>query len=123
MFRTSMMLKTVLLTLSLLSLSGLARAEEILDVELDVVSAHDTESYTMTLDAGVSYSIVVVGDHSTDLDFYLEDENRNVVAKDTDLTDVCALRVRPRWTGSFRLRIRNLGDEANLVRIALVKRD
>lgn len=123
MFPISTMMKTLLLTVILLSLSSLARGEETLDQKLDVVAANDTESYTMTLKAGVAYAIVVLGDHSTDLDFFLLDENDNVVARDTDLTDVCALRVTPRWSGPFRLRIRNLGIEANLVQIALVRLD
>lgn len=80
---------------------------------LDRVEARTNESHTLRLEAGRSFRIVVDGDGDTDLDAFLYDENDNLLDQDIDLTDFCILEVRPRWTGNFRLEIRNLGTVYN----------
>ncbi|MCA9300636.1 MAG: hypothetical protein KDA28_16320 [Phycisphaerales bacterium] len=79
----------------------------------DRVDARSTDAWRLRLQAGETSTIVVHGDGDTDLDAYLYDENGNLVASDTDGTDLCVLEVSPRWTGQFRLEIRNLGGVFN----------
>ena len=78
----------------------------------------ETTSWTMTLLAGEEYRILVNGDGDTDLDLYIYDENGNEIDKDTDSTDYCVCYVTPRWTGEFKIKIKNYGhvyNEYNLV--------
>ena len=55
--------------------------------------------------------VVVIGDHSTDLDCWLRDPSGQLVSSDTDPTDVCILRAP--GIGSHQLQIRNFGDVYN----------
>jgi hypothetical protein len=80
---------------------------------VDEVEAYDTDVYKLTLEAHQDSRIIVRGDGDTDLDCVLKDAAGNVVATDTDSTDVCVLDVTPRWTGAFRLEIHNLGAVYN----------
>lgn len=79
----------------------------------DDVSAHDTDIWTITLYAHEDYTIVVEGDGDTDLDLYIYDENGNEIDTDTDNTDYCICSVRPRWTGEFKIKIKNYGNVYN----------
>lgn len=51
----------------------------------------------------------VLGDGDGDLDCVLLDSLGNEVGRDDDYTDSCRIMVTPRWTGRFRLEIRNNG--------------
>jgi hypothetical protein len=82
-----------------------------------VVAAHSTDTWTLFLHAGVPATIFVTGDGDTDLDVFLYDENGNLIDSDTDLTDRCIVGVTPRWSGSFTLRVQNLGPIANVYSI------
>ncbi|MEM6784877.1 MAG: hypothetical protein AAF624_14240 [Bacteroidota bacterium] len=77
------------------------------------VPAYSTNTHYLSFRGGQRATISITGDHDTDLDFYLYDENGNLVASDTDYTDVGYFSFRPLWTGPFRLRIRNLGRVYN----------
>jgi hypothetical protein len=79
----------------------------------DNVQAHDYDIWEFTLLAGESYLIVVEGDGDTDLDLYVYDENGNEIDNDTDYTDYCICSVTPRWTGKFRIKVKNYGDVYN----------
>ena len=79
----------------------------------DNVSAHDYDIWTVTLLAHEEYTIVVDGDGDTDLDLYIYDENGNEIDSDTDSTDYCICGVTPKWTGEFKIKIRNYGDVYN----------
>jgi len=57
--------------------------------------------------------LFVRGDRNSDLDLYVYDENGFLVAKDDDDTDDCRVRFTPRWTGSFTIKVVNLGHYAN----------
>ena len=50
-------------------------------------------------------------------DFFLYDENGCLVDSDQDGTDIYRGRITPRWTGSFRLEIKNLGGVYNAYRL------
>jgi hypothetical protein len=79
------------------------------------VGAHSYHTYrdVFLFRAYQPRAVVVQGDHDTDLDCWLYDENGNIVDADTDRTDVCVLEVTPQWTGEFSLRVANLGHVYN----------
>jgi hypothetical protein len=77
------------------------------------VEAHDTDSYEIRFHGDEVAQIIVRGDGDTDLDLFVYDENGNLVASDTDSTDVCVVTWTPRWTGNFRVRVKNLGRVYN----------
>ena len=79
----------------------------------DRVSARTTDIYNLTFEGGEFAEIAVLGDRDTDLDLYVYDENGHEICSDTDLTDQTYCSWRPRWTGRFRIEIRNLGDVYN----------
>ena len=93
---------------------GALAAEPLSSRRVDVVSPRSTDTWNLDLTAGVSYAIVVDGDGDTDLDAFLYDENDNLIDSDADDTDTCILRVTPRWSGSFELRVKNLGRVSNV---------
>jgi hypothetical protein len=75
--------------------------------------SYDTYRDVFVFRAHQSRTVVVEGDHDTDLDCWLYDENGNMVSSDTDRTDVCVLEITPNWTGEFSLRVANLGHVYN----------
>src|SRR5215467_5628823 len=77
------------------------------------VLAYDTDRYTMSFVAGETARVTVVGDHDTDLDLYVYDENGNEIVSDTDDTDVCEVTWTPRWTGVFIIKVVNRGSVYN----------
>ncbi|MBR5068138.1 MAG: PPC domain-containing protein [Bacteroidales bacterium] len=79
----------------------------------DCVRAHDTDVYTVTFRGGELAIVAVIGDGDTDLDLYIYDSNGNLVASDSDYTDDCVCTWTPRWTGSFKIKIRNRGSISN----------
>jgi hypothetical protein len=79
----------------------------------DCVLSYSTDVYVETFRGGELARIVVNGDGSTDLDLLVFDQNGILIAQDTDLTDLCIVEFVPRWTGPFRIEIRNLGRVYN----------
>jgi hypothetical protein len=79
------------------------------------VSAHSYHTYrdVFLFRAHQPRTVVVEGDHDTDLDCWLYDEYGNIVDSDTDNTDICILEVTPRWTGEFSLQVANRGHVYN----------
>ncbi|MDR2361130.1 MAG: hypothetical protein LBD91_00155 [Prevotellaceae bacterium] len=57
--------------------------------------------------------VLVVGDGDTDLDLYVYDENNNSIGSDTDYTDTCYVSFTPKWTGSFKVVVKNRGNVYN----------
>jgi len=80
----------------------------------DRVLARSTDIFELTFKGGERAEILIKGDHDTDLDLYVYDENGNDICKDTDSTDTMYCRWSPRWTGKFRIEIRNLGSISNI---------
>lgn len=87
----------------------------------DRVLAHSTDTYTQKLYANETAYIYVTGDGDTDLDLYLYDSNGNLIDSDTDGTDTCLCEVTPRWTGTFKIKIKNLGNVYNRYRLRIVQ--
>lgn len=79
----------------------------------ECVLAGDTDVYSVRFYGGEAASVLVVGDGDTDLDLYVYDENGNLIDSDTDSTDVCVASWTPKWTGYFRIKIRNWGNVRN----------
>ena len=77
------------------------------------VRAFQTDVYEFVFAGGFVTEIVVIGDGDTDLDLFVYDENDNLIASDRDGTDTCYVSLIPRWTGSFRVEVRNLGSVYN----------
>jgi len=77
------------------------------------VAGHRTDVYHETFRGGESAMITVSGDGDTDLDLYVYDENDNLVESDTDFTDECLVTFTPRWTGQFRIEVKNRGRVYN----------
>lgn len=82
-------------------------------VHRDSVRARATDVYDITYTGGDRAEVGVIGDGDTDLDLYVYDENGNLICKDDDRTDTMACSWRPRWTGPFRVKIKNLGNVHN----------
>lgn len=80
---------------------------------VDKVNALSTDSYTITFRGGELAQVAVIGDGDTDLDLYVNDENGNLIGSDTDYTDRCLVEWVPKWTGPFRIRIKNRGRVYN----------
>jgi hypothetical protein len=85
----------------------------------DIVNAVTTDVYHETFRAGETALITVSGDGDTDLDLYVYDENGYLIASDTDLTDQCVVSFTPLWTGSFTIKVRNLGSVWNAYTVCM----
>ena len=77
------------------------------------VDGRSTDVFRLRFYGSESAAVVLDGDGDTDLDLYIYDENGNLIGSDTDGSDTCVVRFRPRWTGSFRIEVRNLGTVYN----------
>jgi hypothetical protein len=84
--------------------------------------ANSNQSYALNLCSPQVYA-EIRGDHDTDLDFWISDENGREVHADTDNTDITFATLRNgRSRGScvaYSLRIRNYGNVFNNVEIKL----
>ena len=75
--------------------------------------ARTYKDWVVSMRGGEIARIGVVGDGDTDLDLEVYDENGNLIVRDIDSTDQCLVQWTPRWTGSFTVRIKNLGRVYN----------
>ena len=55
----------------------------------------------------------IKGDGDTDLDLYVFDENGNLIRRSTNNGDTEFCEWVPKWTGTFRIEVRNLGTVWN----------
>lgn len=83
----------------------------------DVVRPYHTDVYHISFRSGERASVYVSGDGDTDLDLYIYDEHGNLVASDDDSTDKCLCTWVPKWTGVFRIKVKNRGGTSNLYAI------
>ena len=79
----------------------------------DRVEAYDTDIYHVRFYGGESASVIVDGDGDTDLDLYIYDENGNLIDSDDDSSDYCYCSWKPKWTGTFKIKIKNRGGVYN----------
>ncbi len=77
------------------------------DYEIGSLDDGAEESFTLRLTAEREYALVGACDNDcSDMDFWLYDENDNFIDSDTSTDDVPIVRVTPRWSGQFRIRVR-----------------
>jgi len=79
----------------------------------DRVRAGYTDTWNIKFRGGEQAYVLVSGDGDTDLDLYVYDENGNLIDSDTDRSDDCVASFTPRWTGYFKIKIKNLGHVYN----------
>jgi hypothetical protein len=73
-----------------------------------VVGPGKAEYFDVILTGGVTYSVYVQpSDPSVDFDLEIYDENKNLVAQDTDTTSNALCYITPRWNGPFRLLVKS----------------
>lgn len=80
---------------------------------IEQVKAGGSDLYKMNFKGGEQGIVLISGDGSTDLDLYIYDEKGNLVGSDTAGADDCAVRFYPKWTGTFQVRVKNLGKVYN----------
>ncbi len=65
------------------------------------------DEFSVDFDEGREYAIVGACDQDCgDMDFWLYDENGNLIDSDTSTDDVPVVRVTPRWSGEFTVRVK-----------------
>lgn len=84
------------------------------DYEIGSLNDDAEESFTLDLTGDREYAIVGACDNDcSDMDFWLYDENDNLIDSDTSTDDVPVVRVTPSWTGQFRVRVKMYACSAN----------
>lgn len=83
------------------------------------VKANSTDVYNVRCLGGQSTEVLVSGDGDTDLDLYVYDENGNLIVSDLGPTDDCIVSFTPRWTGPFRVKVKNRGNVYNQYTIVI----
>jgi hypothetical protein len=81
------------------------------------VDAYSTVFYNEYFEGGEVIRIDLRGDGDTDLDLLVYDENGIEVASGTGYSDMESVAFVPRWTGRFRVEVKNLGSVYNQYRI------
>lgn len=84
----------------------------------EVVRGNHTDIYNMTFTGGSTAVVAISGDGDSDLDLYVYDQNGNLICRATGRGDDEACRWTPRWTGRFRVEVRNLGGISNRYQLA-----
>jgi len=85
---------------------GVAGYEMVYDPYIDRTGAGVTESLTLRLLKGVSYTIIGVCDSDcSDLDMELFDANGNSIDSDYELDDFPVVEVTPAWSSDFTLEV------------------
>jgi len=84
----------------------------------DTVQPAGTDVYTVGFTGGQLAEAGVAGDGDSDLDLLVYDDNDHLVCRSAGSSDREYCRWWPRWTGTFRIEVQNLGTAANLYRLA-----
>ena len=83
------------------------------------VAGLDSLNYWITFEGESLAEIAVIGNSKTNLNVYIYDEENNLITKDDKIGDNCYVKWRPRWTGSFKIRVENKGKLLNKFLIAI----
>lgn len=76
-----------------------------------------TDVFTITFNANEPVMVAITGEGVSDLDLSVEDQAGNRICSATGPGDDEICRWTPRWTGPFRIRVRNLGTVYNEYRL------
>ncbi len=79
----------------------------------DRIKGYATDAYELDFQGGEQAIVELRGDGDTDLDLYVYDANGQLVASDTRRTDQCLATWTPRATGTFTVKVKNLGSIHN----------
>jgi hypothetical protein len=79
------------------------------------VEAYSTDVFRLRFEGGEAAWVGVVGDGDTELVLSVYDANGHLIASDRGSR--CVVAWTPRWTGSFTIKVRNLGSVYNEYRI------
>jgi hypothetical protein len=74
------------------------------------VRGRSVTSYNVSFRGGERAAVYANGPGITDLDMYIFDQNGNTICRDIDYSDNMSCFWTPRWTGTFRVEVRNLGS-------------
>lgn len=77
------------------------------------VSPGFVDEYEILFTGGELAEVAISGDGDTDLDLTIYDEFGNYIGSDTGATDDAYVAWTPRWTGKFRVEVRNPGTVHN----------
>jgi hypothetical protein len=81
------------------------------------VNARALDYFNVNFVGGETAVVAISGDGDTDLDLIIKDENGNIVCRSDGPGDDELCRWTPRWTGQYRIEVRNLGNVWNRYRI------
>jgi hypothetical protein len=102
---------------ALTACSGAAKADPVPKAPLGgtyVVAANTTDVFTVTCRGGELTRVRLGGDGDTCLELRMYDEFGNLVAADTlGFGDVREVRVVPKFTGPFKVKVTNIGSVSN----------
>lgn len=73
------------------------------------VERYSTNTHRISFRAGEPAVVYINGDDDTDLDLYVYDENGYLIDSGLGYSDQERVEWTPRWTGEFRIEVRNLG--------------
>ena len=104
---------TVLAMVGSFSIPALATAVEGARSGRFRIKAGETHTFRAAFYGGELASVLVLGDGDTDLDVYVYDAAGKPVAVDDDYTDACFVEWKPRWTGTFTIKVVNRGRVYN----------
>lgn len=71
----------------------------------ETVLARSTDCYNICFRANEEAIVIARGDG--DIDILVYDENNNLITQDTKTDHVPVVRWTPKWTGMFRIEVRN----------------
>lgn len=73
------------------------------------VNGQDTDKFQESFVGGYQASVLISGDHDTDLDLYVYDQNGNLVCQSVSNGDDEVCTWNPLWTGPFLIKVKNRG--------------
>lgn len=74
------------------------------------ISARSSVSYQMRAEGGYLWNVIAAGDGDTDVDMEVFDQNGNLICRDIAPYTRASCSFTPAWTGTFTVRISNLGN-------------
>ena len=80
---------------------------------LDRVRPRITDVYRITFRGRRRAAVAIAGDGDTNLDLFIYDENGNLICSSRRGSDREGCAWTPRWTGPFRIKVRNYGHLHN----------
>ncbi len=76
-----------------------------------------SEVYTVKFNGNEPSMAAITGEGETDLDLFVEDDKGNQICRSTSAVDDEICRWTPKWSGVFRIRVRNIGPAASEYRL------